>query len=288
MIIDVFPFFDEIDLLEIRLNTLEKLVDKFVISEFSTTFAGKEKEYNYEKYSTLFSRFENKIIYLKQEQNQILNPFENDAFQKNAIRKYVLDISRPGDLIMFGDVDEIPKESGLASASKEKSPYMLQHFAQQVSYGYLNVVNYKNSLESIMGDYEKVRKRQWLGTVLAPRALIEELDFTDLKLAKHKQSSIRINDGGWHFSFCGGYKDSIDHRLGYKLQSFAHQEFNSDKFINGANKRLLEGKDFLGRRKKRKYLPGYIEAKFRIEKNLTFLPKYVQDNLDRFSELIAV
>ena len=37
MIIDCFPFFNELDVLDIRLNILNEVVDKFVLVEASKT-----------------------------------------------------------------------------------------------------------------------------------------------------------------------------------------------------------------------------------------------------------
>ena len=42
-IVDVFPFFNELDLLEIRLNVLDPYVDLFIISEATKTFSGLDK-----------------------------------------------------------------------------------------------------------------------------------------------------------------------------------------------------------------------------------------------------
>ena len=41
-VIDVFPFFNELDILEIRLNVLDPYVDCFVLSEATKTFSGLE------------------------------------------------------------------------------------------------------------------------------------------------------------------------------------------------------------------------------------------------------
>ena len=79
---------------------------------------------------------------------------------------------------------------------------------------------------------------------------------------------------------------NVTERLKYKLQNNAHQEFNSDDFLDGIESRLLSGRDILGRRTKRKYLPGYKQAKFRIESNLDFLPSYVIENQERFEHLL--
>lgn len=288
MIIDVFPFFDEVDLLDIRLNTLDPFVDLFILSEYSTTFAGNPKPYNFEVNSSQFSKFSHKIIYLRQEQRQILSPFENDDLQKNSIKQHLMKVSSPGDLIIFGDIDEIPEPSSLAEQLAGGSDFFIKHFAQRVSYGYLNLVNHKNSLESIIGDYPNIRKPKWLGTVLAPIETIQKLELSELRLPKHKKLGTRISNGGWHFSYCGGNLSSVSERLKYKVQNNAHQEFNSDNFLEGIEARLLSGRDILGRKSKRKYLPGYKEARFRIESNLEFLPKYVFENQNRFKHLLIL
>ena len=42
-VIDLFPFFNELDLLEIRLNSLDPYVDCFILSEATKTFSGLDK-----------------------------------------------------------------------------------------------------------------------------------------------------------------------------------------------------------------------------------------------------
>jgi len=48
-IYDCFIFFNELDLLEIRLKTLDKVVDYFVLVEADKTHRGKKKPLYYEK-----------------------------------------------------------------------------------------------------------------------------------------------------------------------------------------------------------------------------------------------
>ena len=50
-IVDVFPFFNELDLLDIRLNVLDPYVDCFIISEATKTFSGLDKPLYYEAVS---------------------------------------------------------------------------------------------------------------------------------------------------------------------------------------------------------------------------------------------
>ena len=65
MIYDCFPFFNELDVLEIRLNVLYDIVDYFVITEADKTHTGRHKEYIFEQNKDRFAKFLDKIIYIK-------------------------------------------------------------------------------------------------------------------------------------------------------------------------------------------------------------------------------
>ena len=62
---DCFIFFNELDLLELRLETLDPYVDHFVISECDSTFSGEDKPFYFEENKEKFSKFLDKIIYIK-------------------------------------------------------------------------------------------------------------------------------------------------------------------------------------------------------------------------------
>ena len=64
MIYDCFTFFNELDLLEIRLNVLKDVVDKFVLVESVKTFTGRDKELFFEKNKDRFAAFADRIIHL--------------------------------------------------------------------------------------------------------------------------------------------------------------------------------------------------------------------------------
>jgi beta-1,4-mannosyl-glycoprotein beta-1,4-N-acetylglucosaminyltransferase len=62
-VFDCFIFFNELDLLELRLNTLDSHVDHFLIVESAITFQGEQKEFYYEKNKARFKKYEHKIIH---------------------------------------------------------------------------------------------------------------------------------------------------------------------------------------------------------------------------------
>ena len=61
-LIDCFMYFDEDLILDIRLNTLDDKVDKFVVVEATKNHAGKDKKLNFKIEN--FSKFKDKIIYI--------------------------------------------------------------------------------------------------------------------------------------------------------------------------------------------------------------------------------
>ena len=128
-IFDCFMYFDEDIVLEVRLNFLDKFVDKFVIIESEYNHKGEKRTplFNIDK----FKKFEDKIIYLIHDEVpkgiQIINTndshahtswkyIENALLRENAQRNYILkglNIAEKNDFILVSDVDEIPNLSGL-------------------------------------------------------------------------------------------------------------------------------------------------------------------------------
>src|SRR5438045_984110 len=64
MIYDCFTFYNELELLEIRLNVLNDVVDKFVLIESIVTHTNKKKPLYYQKNKPRYKKFQNKIIHI--------------------------------------------------------------------------------------------------------------------------------------------------------------------------------------------------------------------------------
>jgi len=55
-IYDCFTFYNELDILEMRLNILDSDVDYFVLVEATTTYSGKEKKLIYDENKFRFKK----------------------------------------------------------------------------------------------------------------------------------------------------------------------------------------------------------------------------------------
>ena len=123
-IFDCFMYFDEEVVLNVRLNTLDKFVDYFVIVESKFTHNGTQRDlkFDYKK----FEKFKNKIIYLVYDEQPkvieiindndlediksakyIFNAGHRENGQRNYIQKGLIDADAD-DIILISDVDEIP------------------------------------------------------------------------------------------------------------------------------------------------------------------------------------
>ena len=278
-IYDVFPFFNELDILEIRLNTLYKIVDQFVITEATTTFSGNQKQLILSDNMSMFKKFRDKIIIQTVKDVPDLSPFERDWYQRNQAKSILSKILKDSDYILYGDVDEIPKPESIPSAIRQLNESIkIAHFAQNLNYYYLNLRETSGTLLSYMGDYDDAEYKKWLGTTVSKWSYAKKFTLTQLRNPDHKMVGKRIDDGGWHFSYVGGeYGASIESRAITKVISAAHQELNTKKILRKIRKQTSKYKDIFKRK----------GAKFEVIKEASYLPVYVQENLGKFDYLIA-
>lgn len=115
-VIDAFLFSLEFDLLEIRLRELWPVVDIFIAMEANRTFNGQSKPLWLREQQQFTKRFE-----WASEKLKIFNcpdlrplesgqsPFVNEIRMRNCMTWTIRSLARTNDLIIVGDVDEIPR-----------------------------------------------------------------------------------------------------------------------------------------------------------------------------------
>lgn len=229
-IIDAFLFFNEIDLLSMRLNILKDHVDYFVITESDNTFSGNSKELFFEKNKNLFKEFEDKIIYNPVSiPSDIAITWDREIWQRNSQWDIISKITTDEDLILTSDVDEIPSVKILDNVEKWFDKHNLYHFQQDMFMYYLN--NFKTS--------------NWFGTRACSKSILENRTIDDIRESTEifgKLTGLVVQNAGWHFSYLGG-----EEQIKYKLESFSHQEFNNDNIKNNIQSSLMNNGDLFGR-----------------------------------------
>ena len=235
-IFDCFMYFDEEIVLDLRLNTLDKYVDYFVIVESSFTHRGDKRNLKFDHKK--FDKFKEKIIYLTFDKEphgiEAINENDNEAVKS---RKYILNAAKrengqrdhirnglqkasPEDLILISDIDEIPNLEELKLENLKEKILMFQ---QDMFY-------YKFDLklpDIVWSGTKGCRKKdlispQWLRNVKDKKYSLFRLDII---FSKIKYNSIKfIKNGGWHFSNIKSPKE-IEHKLKSYLH---HREFDEE------------------------------------------------------------
>ena len=280
-------FFNELETLSIKLETLYSLVDYFVIVESTKTHSGNDKVLYYQENKDRFRKFHDKIIHLivddtpenyqallnMQPKNELhekvigstqnaywLDRYNQPAFiRDNYEKEYVimgLENVNDNDIVLFGDLDEIPRPEALSKIIEIFEPEKAYHFQQNMFYCWYNVQ----------------KNEPWLGT-----CAISGKNALNRSLGEYRQfkEGVGIANGGWHFTYIGDAKKIIQ-----KIESFSHVEFNLP-FVKENVQRYIDnglelGQDILGRP---------CEFVVRDINDGTF-PKYLVDNQDKFAEHI--
>ena len=235
-IFDCFMYFDEEITLEVRLNTLNKFVDYFVIVEANFTHKGDSRKLLFN--SNKFNKFKEKIIYLildKQPEN-IETVYEKDD-QNTKTRKYIMNAlyrengqrnylsngltnAKEEDIIMISDVDEIPK---LNNIDFKKIDEKIILFKQDMFYYKFNLTIPKFKWTGTKAcKYKNLVNPQWLRNIKDRKYSLYRFD---TYFSKTKYIDVKIiNDGGWHFSNIKTARE-IEHKLKSYLH---HREFEMD------------------------------------------------------------
>ena len=252
MVYDCFQFFNELDILKIRLNVLSPVVDRFVISEATETFSGLKKPLYYEENKELFAAFQDKIVHVVVDDTPKgagWGTHERDTFQKNAVTRGLKDCT-DDDIVIFSDLDEIPNPDKIREILQNFQEDKIYHFAQRLFYCYLNMEEVSGSLLSYAGEFEGVERKKWIGTKMLCYKLLREQNLLlgELRFPERKEIGIRVDDGGWHFGYMGGHGEKdIRKRVQEKVVSAAHQEYNSRHVLSNVTDQIKDGKDIFGR-----------------------------------------
>lgn len=276
-IYDVFTFFNEFELLEIRLNILEPYVDYFVIVEATETFSGLPKKLYFEEKKHLFEKYKDIIIHYviddtpadegdlrRRLQNKNLSDLDREIinnaltsdnvpkgvihwlkefYQKEMIKKALIGLS-DNDICFISDVDEIWNPEAKIDYTRDD----IFKLKQDVYAYYLN----NRSSEP------------WAGTLVTKYKNIRSGVLNHLRTAG-KTKYTYIDNGGWHFTNQGG-ADQIQKKI---EASYGPEDLNKDDIKSKIKMRMLKNQDYIGR-------------KFRFWVDEKDLPKYILENKTKY------
>lgn len=259
MIIDCFPFFNELDLLDIRLKLLDDIVDKVILIESTRTFTLTKKRLFYNENKNRYSKYKNKITHiivddspallnkffvhkpknifwlLKNKKSIFLNAHDIDFYQKNQVSKGLRNCDE-NDILILSDLDEIPNPSifkDLETLKKGRNALELDLYCY-----FLNgKVFDKESKTNIKILGPSITKFKYFRSFHDERHGARN-SFKNKKNLHFK----KIKNAGWHFTYLGGLKS-----LNFKIKSTAHIELNTRSINTQSNlKNLVDSGVFVG------------------------------------------
>jgi beta-1,4-mannosyl-glycoprotein beta-1,4-N-acetylglucosaminyltransferase len=271
------PFFNELDVLEIRLAELDPVVDVHVIAEAPVTYSGDPKPLYLAENWSRFRQWEDKIRYIVVEdmpagESVYREPhaigcegdsdrWRREHHQRDALSAGLWDL-KDDDLLLLSDLDEIP------------FPHVVADCATWVPNLEPRIVRPR------MTQFVYRLRWRWHDTMIPiasffPPAILRYYDNSLQRVREAEAWKIGEQAApglGWHLSYMGG-PDAV----AYKLRSAAHHELDTDAYNNPSTigDSLATGRDLFGRQDRNALRAGDDE-----------LPPYALANRDRFAHLL--
>ena len=267
-IYSISPFFNEFDLLDLKISEESLVVDKILIIEANQTFQGNKKELLLEnnlKYSNL-SNVE--IVFLKDElaTKKTNDKFANAAYQKNSYIRFLPDI-KDDDVLLMCDLDEINKKENISMIVDKAKKHGIVRLMEHFFYYKINLV--RNTVKGWNAPYAVTGKA------------LKDFNYNaqTIRIGRIKGIGKNIATDGKHFSFLMSPED-----ICYKIGSFSHTEFMNPRFtdVEKIKERIKKKIDPFDRKSKNGDLLGLTK----IEIDETY-PNTILNNLTYWAKHIA-
>ncbi len=200
---DCFPFFNELDLLELRLSELDGVVDRFVLVEADFTHTGQPKPLYFAENRERFATWADKITHIVVSDDPGGFAWRREFYQREVILRG-LEECRPDDMILISDIDEIPRAEVAARLCDGHSDFD-QFFAPELGFYY-----YRLDLKA---------PEPWRAVAAAPYHLLAGIGPNAARSLARQGVGQTIPNAGWHFTWMGDAARFLE-----KMRAYAHQE----------------------------------------------------------------
>ncbi len=269
-VVDCFPYFNEKELLELRINLLKDHVDKFVITDANYTHSGIPKEYTLKNTIKELGLPEDIIEVIEVDLSEsalgAATPYEKkwnpdatkqsrEKVQRNALSRCIKTNDFDDDtMFIVSDCDEILDPQYIP---------MLHDLAREHPENIFkaDLVHLEGRADMRAYHKDTGEPREWRYSLfVCMKKQAEKLGFTYIRADEFNPFKIvwpyseggwtpggsyehgkRMTDLGWHFSWMGSNENRLE-----KAKSFCHADWNFD-FLNHTNYSSSEMKDFMAK-----------------------------------------
>ena len=276
-IFDTFTFYNELDLLELRMEILGDVVDYFVINEATKTFTGKDKPLYFQDNRSRFDKWDHKIIHhITHDDFETMHrfhtgepyhrdmmetgiyklpmPYQRAVMHKDSAIHALLKKADDDDIIISSDADEIANPEAIKTLNEWFAPENHYVLRGPVFYYYLNLLC----------------EDKWMGPRVATMKKLKTMSI-DLLRERH-EDAWKIDDAAWHWSFFGD-ADMVRS----KMEAYEHQENNQKQFRDTMEERIAQGVDPYGR--------DYLYKPKTVPIDESF-PDYIVNNQEKLAKFI--
>lgn len=262
---DCFTFFNELDVLEFRLQEMYDTADKFIIAEANMSHSGKPKEYilldNWER----FKPYADKIVRIQVDDfPETADSWVREKFQRDALARGLKDL-QPDDIVITSDLDEIPRAEMIELIKTDENDYDRYILGIPMFQYKLNYMKFHD------------RSKQYNIIVTRGRSFTNpqlEREFT-FEWNRKPDNTVFAEHGGWHFTYFGDNTHAIT-----KIQNFAHTETDTPEMIQKHNI------DFFINNKYGHHGINHLE-RYDYVKVDDYFPKCITENLDKWQHMIV-
>jgi hypothetical protein len=248
--VDTSMLWDDLNMLELRLNILDPVMDLFVIIEATVDHSGAKKPLSYADNQERFAPWKDKIRYV------VVNDMPGDGatkwqrefHQRNAIMRG-LDKCKANDLVFLSDLDEIPDPEVV-----RLNRYGGYH--QVYSMYYANAIRLEEN---------------WTGTVSMYYFQCQQMGMQAVR--ENRYTLQRTSPGGWHFAYM-----TSPEKMHQKIRTFAHTEWDKPEIHAALEGRVSGLQDLFGVHKS----PLKV-----VDVQTGYFPQYLKDNVAKYASVIA-
>ncbi|KAF5322029.1 hypothetical protein D9619_001950 [Psilocybe cf. subviscida] len=270
-VLDAVLMSNELDLMEIRMNELDSVVDYFLIVESNASFTGLPKETFFANNRARFAKFEKKIVYTFLPGGPLRpgqSAWDVEAHTRNTmtvlIQSHISDFAAGTQtLVIMSDLDEIPSRHTVDLLKTCE-------FGKSI---HLQLRDFLYSFEWYLGPSSwRASAHMW-----SPDSYY-----------RHSKSGERIlADSGWHCSYC--FKTIPEYIL--KMKGFSHADRIAGRIDLLDPKRIQDticrGKDIFGMLPEAySYLDLLSQMSLEPLKSAVGLPRYLIENSEKFRFLL--
>lgn len=234
-IVDCFPYFNEEELLELRINTLYDYVDEFLIFDSNYTFSGIPKNFTCKKTLERLNLLKDKVKVIEVDMSHLKDekdPWLRERYPRDYLRDLFENYS-PETVFIVTDCDEIidPSQIDWYAKSARDNRNVLIKIPMVLSYGRADLRVYSKTSK---------KPEEWTSGYVCTKNHLRYFTPSQLREGYMRSAFLTQNgitqDAGWHFSWMGNAE-----RRKTKCKSFAHyNDYLSHSEIDYVNSKEME------------------------------------------------